>query len=179
MTSRAIEKVLAMSASMTLVTLVTGCSSGLNRSKEDQLNAQNGITMMQVHGGVEMRLPDAPLFDTDEATVRRDSLPMLDRAAQVLKRSMRPILIEGHTDNDGTLSYNMELSRQRAASVAKALIARGVPAERITTKGVAYLRPIASNDTPQGRAANRRVEILVRAESEETLLGKPKKSKKD
>lgn len=179
MTSKAMEKVVAMSASMTLVTLVTGCSSGLNRSKEDQLNAQAGITMIQVRGGVEMRLPDAPLFDTDDANVRRDSLPMLDRAADVLKRSMKPILIEGHTDNDGTLSYNMELSRARAESVAKALIARGVPAERITTKGVAYLRPIANNDTPQGRASNRRVEILVRTESEDTLLGTPKKAKKN
>jgi outer membrane protein OmpA-like peptidoglycan-associated protein len=160
------------------LTLAAGCSSGLNRSKEDQLNAQYGIETMQVRGGVEMRLPDTPLFDTDEASIRRESLPTIDRAAQVLKRSMRPILIEGHTDNDGSLAYNMELSRARAESVAKALIERGVPAERITTKGLAYLRPIASNDTPQGRASNRRVEILVRAESEETLLGKPPKVKR-
>jgi outer membrane protein OmpA-like peptidoglycan-associated protein len=91
---------------------------------------------------------------------------------------MRPVLIEGHTDNDGTLAYNKTLSQARAEAVARALIARGVPAERLTTKGMAYLRPIASNDTPQGRAMNRRVEILVRAESEETLLGRPPKKKR-
>ena len=151
--------------------LLLAGSAGLNRAKEDQLNAQTGITMLPVKGGVEMRLPEAPLFDVDESSIRKNESPMLDRAAQVLKRSMRPILIEGHTDNDGSFAYNRALSAARAEAVAKALIARGVPAERITTKGMAYLRPIASNDTRAGRASNRRVEILVRAESEDTLLG--------
>jgi outer membrane protein OmpA-like peptidoglycan-associated protein len=171
----ALSKMVAASAS---VTLIAGCSSGLNRSKEEQLNAQYGIAMQQVKGGVEMRLPETPLFDADESKVRSASVATLNRAADVLKRSMRPILIEGHTDNDGSLAYNQDLSEARAEAVAKALIARGVPAERITTKGMAFLRPIASNDTAQGRAMNRRVEILVRAESEDTLLGKPKKIKR-
>jgi outer membrane protein OmpA-like peptidoglycan-associated protein len=175
MASRALGQIVAASAS---VTLMAACSSGLNRSKEEQLNAQYGITMMQVKGGVEMRLPEAPLFDTDETAIRPDSLRTLDRAADVLKRSMRPILIEGHTDNEGSLAYNQSLSIARADAVANALIARGVPAERITTQGMAYLRPIASNSNAQGRALNRRVEILVRAESENTLLGTPKKTKR-
>ncbi|SAK58869.1 ompA family protein [Caballeronia hypogeia] len=164
-------------ACMTLA-LLAGCSSGLNRSKEDQLNVQYGITMLPVKGGVEMRLPEAPLFDVDESVLRDRNSPMLDRAAQVLKRSMQPILIEGHTDNEGSLGYNRKLSTERAEAVAQALIARGVPAQRITTQGVAYLRPIASNGTAQGRALNRRVEILVRAESEDTLLGAPGKKKR-
>jgi outer membrane protein OmpA-like peptidoglycan-associated protein len=177
MVSAVCKRVIAASVS---ATFIAGCSwwGGLDRSKEDRLNAQYGIAMQQVKGGVEMRLPETPLFDVDEANVRADSLPTLKRAAEVLKRSMRPILIEGHTDNDGSLAYNRELSQARAESVAKALISNGVPAERISTKGMAWLRPIASNDTPQGRALNRRVEILVRAESEDTLLGKPKKQKR-
>ncbi|AET91555.1 flagellar motor protein MotB [Burkholderia sp. KK1] len=158
-----------------MVLLLAGCSAGLNRAKEDQLNAQHGITMLPVKGGVEMRLPEAPLFDIDESTLRAGNSPMLDRAAEVLKRSMRPILIEGHTDDQGSLAYNRALSAARADAVAKALIARGVPAARITTQGMAYQRPIASNSTRAGRAANRRVEILVRAESETTLLGAPAK----
>jgi outer membrane protein OmpA-like peptidoglycan-associated protein len=160
------------------IVLLAGCSTGLNRAKEDRLNAQYGITMLPVKGGVEMRLPEAPLFDFDESTLRDSQSPMLDRAAQVLKRSMRPILIEGHTDNDGSFAHNRALSAARANAVSKALIARGVPAERITTQGMAYLRPIASNDTRAGRALNRRVEILVRAESENTLLGAPAKIKR-
>ncbi|WP_250453199.1 OmpA family protein [Caballeronia sp. ATUFL_M2_KS44] len=160
------------------IALLAGCSTKLNRSDEEKLNAQYGIAMQAVKGGVEMRLPEVALFDSDEATIRQGSLPALDRAATVLKRSMRPVLIEGHTDNDGPLAYNQSLSQARAEAVARALIARGVPAERLTTKGMAYLRPIASNDTPQGRALNRRVELLVRAESEDTLLGPVPKKKR-
>ncbi|GGD93211.1 OmpA family protein [Caballeronia grimmiae] len=162
----------------TSIVLLAGCSTKLNRSDEETLNAQYGITMQTVKGGVEMRLPEVALFDSDDASIRKGSLPALDRAATVLKRSMRPVLIEGHTDNDGPLAYNQALSEARAEAVARALIARGVPAERLTTKGMAYLRPIASNDTPQGRAANRRVEILVRAESADTLLGPAPKKKR-
>jgi outer membrane protein OmpA-like peptidoglycan-associated protein len=172
MAARVLEKIVAAGA---CITLMTACASGLNRSKEEQLNAQNGITMLQVKGGVEMRLPETPLFDTDEFIIRPESWNTLDRVAEVLKRSTRPILIEGHTDNEGSLAYNRNLSVARADAVAKALISRGVPAARITTQGMAYLRPIASNATPQGRTTNRRVEILVRAESADTLLGTPKK----
>ena len=167
----------ATTACLTMM-LLAACSSGLNRAKEEQLNAQYGITMLPVKGGVEMRLPEAALFDIDESTIRASDSPMLDRAAAVLKRSMRPILIEGHTDNQGSLAYNRALSAARADAVAKALITRGVPAARITTQGMGYLRPIASNDTQAGRASNRRVEILVRAESEDTLLGAPAKAKR-
>ncbi len=131
MTSKALRTVFAAGAS---VTLIAGCSSGLNRSREDQLNAQYGIAMQQVRGGVEMRLPEMPLFDVDESKIRANSLPTINRAAEVLKRSMRPILIEGHTDNDGSLAYNRELLKARAEAVAKTLIADGVPAERITTR---------------------------------------------
>lgn len=163
---------------MTLMALLAGCSTGLDRSKEDQLNAQYGITALPVKGGVEIRLPEAPLFDSDEFEFRAGQSPMLDRVAQVLKRSMQPVLIEGHTDNEGSLGYNRKLSEARAEAVAQALIARGVSAERLTAKGMAWLRPIAGNDTAQGRALNRRVEILVRAESETTLLGVPPKPKR-
>jgi outer membrane protein OmpA-like peptidoglycan-associated protein len=178
MASRVWVHIVTAGAACAAAALLAGCSSGLNRANEDRLNAQYGITMLQVKGGVEMRLPETPLFNTDESAIRAKTLPTLDRAADVLKRSMRPILIEGHTDNEGSLAYNQGLSVERADAVAKALIARGVPAERITTQGMAFLRPIASNDTAQGRALNRRVEILVRAESEDTLLGTPKKVKR-
>ncbi len=127
-----------------------------------------------------MRLPETSLFDVDKSIIRANSLPPLHRAAEVLRRSMRPILIEGHTDNDGSLAYNKELSTARAEAVAKTLISDGVPAEHITTRGVTSLRPIASNDTPQATRAraNRCVEILVRTESEDTLLGTPQKAKR-
>lgn len=131
--------------------------------------------MTPVKGGVEMRLQETTLFEFDSPTMRAQSAPILDRAAALLKRSTRPIVIEGHTDNVGPLDYNMTLSAARANAVADALIARGVPAARIKTKGMAYTEPIANNGTPEGRALNRRVEIVVRTESETTLIGQSKK----
>jgi outer membrane protein OmpA-like peptidoglycan-associated protein len=150
---------------------MAGCSSGLDRSKEEADNARAGVVVNPAEAGVEMRMPEAALFDTDEARIRPDSIAMLDRTAVLLKRSTRPVLIEGHTDNEGSRAYNDALSSARAEAVADALVARGVPAARIRTKGMAYTRPIASNDTPDGRALNRRVEIFVKTETTETLIG--------
>jgi outer membrane protein OmpA-like peptidoglycan-associated protein len=155
--------------------LLAGCASGLNRSKEEAINEKVGIVVHPAHGGVELRLQESALFDFDEASMRPESIAALDRAAVLLKRSTRPIMVEGHTDNVGPLDYNQMLSTARANAVADALVARGVPAARIKTRGIAFAEPIASNATPEGRALNRRVEILVKTETEETLLGRVKK----
>jgi outer membrane protein OmpA-like peptidoglycan-associated protein len=155
--------------------ILAGCSCGLNRSKEEALNSKVGIVMTPVTDGVEMRLQETTLFEFDAATMRPQSAAMLNRLAILLNRSTRPILIEGHTDNVGALDYNTSLSEARANAVGDALVARGVSAARIKTRGMAYLKPIASNDTPDGRALNRRVEIYLKTESEETLMGKNKK----
>lgn len=154
--------------------LLAGCASGPNRAKEEALNQKVGIVVHPMKGGVEMRMSEAPLFEFDAAAMRPASAPILNRAALLLKRSTRPILIEGHTDNVGTLDYNTTLSQARANAVGDALVARGVPAARIKTKGMAFLQPIATNETPEGRALNRRVEIIVKAETEETLMGSAK-----
>jgi outer membrane protein OmpA-like peptidoglycan-associated protein len=155
--------------------LLVGCSSGLNRSREEALNSKLGIAVNPVRDGVEMRMQETTLFEFDAATMRPQSAAMLDRVAALLKRSTRPVLIEGHTDNVGALDYNTTLSQARANAVGDALVQRGVSAARIKTRGMAYLEPIASNNTPEGRALNRRVEIFVRTESEDTLMGKLKR----
>ena len=72
--------------------LLAGCASGLNRSKEEALNQKVGIVVHPVHEGVELRLQDTALFDFDEATMRPDSIAVLNRAAVLLKRSTRPII---------------------------------------------------------------------------------------
>ena len=154
--------------------LLAGCASGLNRSKEEAINQKVGIVVHPVHEGVELRLQESALFDFDEASMRPESIAVLNRAAVLLKRSTRPIMVEGHTDNVGPFDYNQALSTARANAVGDALVARGVPAARIKTKGIAFLQPIATNDTPEGRALNWRVEIIVKTETEETLLGKLK-----
>lgn len=101
-------------------------------------------------------------FETGKATIRRSSLPVLDEAVRVLTEhpSVR-IEIAGHTDDTGTPERNLELSRQRAASVASYLEGMGVAADRMTVVGHGQDRPIANNATKDGRAENRRIEFRI------------------
>lgn len=101
-------------------------------------------------------------FDSDE--IDRRSFPLLDELAQVLRDhpNIERVYIQGHTDDVGELEYNDDLSQRRANSVRAALIARGIDADRLITKGYGERRPIAPNDTPAGRAQNRRVEFLLK-----------------
>jgi outer membrane protein OmpA-like peptidoglycan-associated protein len=152
--------------------LAAGCAAPLNRDAEVSLNKAVGIEVASVPEGVAVKLPETALFDFDKADVRADSHAVVERSAILLKRSRKPIVVEGYTDNVGTLAYNQQLSEARARSVGYALVARGVAQERIRTKGNSYDNPIASNDTPEGRALNRRTEIIVRGETIDTLMGK-------
>jgi outer membrane protein OmpA-like peptidoglycan-associated protein len=154
------------------VLLTTGCSAPLNRATETSLNQAVSIEVKPVADGVSVKLPEAALFDFGKSEVRSDAVAVIDRSAVLLKRSKKPILVEGYTDNVGTLEYNQQLSENRATAVGYALVARGVVKDRIRTKGNAYNNPVASNDTPEGRALNRRTEILVRGETMDTLMGR-------
>ena len=87
----------------------------------------------------------------------------LDMLARLLGREDGPrVAIVGHSDNQGTLELNLDLSRRRAEAVMQALVERGVPAGRMEAHGLGYLAPVASNATEEGRAANRRVELVLR-----------------
>ena len=74
---------------------------------------------------------------------------------------MKPIVVEGYTDSVGSDATNQKLSKDRAESVRAYLVSKGVPSEKITSVGKGEANPVASNDTPEGRANNRRVEIVV------------------
>ncbi|HYS65049.1 MAG TPA: OmpA family protein [Paraburkholderia sp.] len=154
------------------VLLVTGCASQLNRDKETSLNKAVGLEVAPVADGVAVKLPETALFEFGKSEVRGDAQAVVDRSAVLLKRSKKPIIVEGYTDNVGTLEYNKQLSEARATAVGYALVARGVPIDRVRTKGNAYNNPVASNDTTEGRALNRRTEIVVRGETMDTLMGK-------
>lgn len=154
------------------VLLMAGCSAPLNRDKETSLNKAVGIEVAPVANGVAVKLPEAALFDFNKSDVRSDAAAVLDRSAVLLKRSKKPIVVEGYTDNVGTREYNQQLSEARATAVGYALVARGVAMDRIRTKGNAYDNPVASNDTPEGRSLNRRTEIVVKGETMDTLMGK-------
>ena len=102
------------------------------------------------------------LFDFDRYNIRPDSAPVLDEAVQVLKDAGDvSVVAEGHTDSIGTVPYNLKLSERRANSVRTYLVDHGMAADHIRTEGFGKSRPVASNDTPEGRAQNRRVELRV------------------
>ena len=102
------------------------------------------------------------LFDFDKDVVKPESKPTLDEIAKLLQG--KPELkakIVGHTDNKGTAEYNLDLSSRRAANVVAALTGSyGIAADRLSSEGAGLTQPIASNDTDEGRAKNRRVELV-------------------
>ncbi|MBL0313234.1 MAG: OmpA family protein [Holophagaceae bacterium] len=101
-------------------------------------------------------------FDTNKSEVKPESKPALDEIAKLLKQDPGLRLkVVGHTDGTGSLDANMKLSQARGEAVVQALVAQhGVPAARLKGYGVGPLAPVATNDTEEGRAKNRRVELV-------------------
>jgi chemotaxis protein MotB len=108
--------------------------------------------------------PGDLLFDTGESTIRPGARQRLKSVAATLTQNPENrIQIQGFTDSTGSDRRNLRLSADRASAVSRYMIAQGVAANRIETAGYGATRAIASNDTVEGRAINRRVEIQVRA----------------
>ena len=101
-------------------------------------------------------------FDTAKAEVKPESKDTLEQIARLLKNASKlKLLVVGHTDNVGEFSGNMDLSKRRAESVVNALVSQyKVDRKRLTSVGVSFASPIASNDTEDGKAKNRRVELV-------------------
>jgi OOP family OmpA-OmpF porin len=104
------------------------------------------------------------LFDYDSDVIKPESEPALQEIHKLLTGTPGlKLLVVGHTDDQGSLDYNLDLSRRRARSVVKALVSRyGIARSRLEGHGVGFLAPVASNDSDQGRALNRRVELVKR-----------------
>ena len=101
-------------------------------------------------------------FDTGKADVKPESEPVLKEIAKLLQQNSKlKLYVVGHTDNVGDLTYNMKLSQNRADAVVKTLVSKyGVDTKRLKAYGVGLLAPVASNKTEEGRAKNRRVELV-------------------
>lgn len=102
-------------------------------------------------------------FDTDKAAIKPESRPTLDEIAKLLGAQPRlGVFIVGHTDSQGAFDYNLDLSRRRAEAVAAELTrSYKIPNARLRTAGVGWLAPVGSNATDDGRALNRRVELVA------------------
>jgi OOP family OmpA-OmpF porin len=110
----------------------------------------------------KIELSQTVYFDTRKATIKRVSFPLLDEVAQALRDNPTiTVRIEGHTDSQGSDKFNLKLSKNRAASVRKYLIARGIDEARMESQGFGEGVPIADNRTKDGRAQNRRVEFFI------------------
>jgi len=102
-------------------------------------------------------------FETDKARISPESFQLLDDLARAANSCPKTtILIAGHTDSQGSATYNQSLSERRAAAVSRALAARGVSPARLSAVGYGESRPVADNKTEEGRAKNRRIEFIIR-----------------
>ncbi|RJQ46084.1 MAG: chemotaxis protein MotB [Nitrospiraceae bacterium] len=133
--------------------------------------SQGGIEIKRDRRGITISVLDKLFFESGSADLRTDSQDVLDAIAKTLNTFPNIIRIEGHTDNipirNNAFSSNWELSSSRAIQVAKYFIdAHSVKPGRIAALGYAEYKPVAPNDTPQGRGKNRRVDIVILNEEE-------------
>ncbi|MBF5004813.1 OmpA family protein [Diaphorobacter caeni] len=125
----------------------------------------NDLQAQQTERGLLVTLGDV-LFEFGKADLTSQAAPRLDKLADFLREfPKRKLLIEGYTDSVGTDAINQTLSQRRAESVQQALVSRGITADRITTQGYGKAFPVADNASPEGRAMNRRVEIVIADEN--------------
>jgi OOP family OmpA-OmpF porin len=103
-------------------------------------------------------------FDVNKATFRKEAQPQLEKYAEQVRRvtAVEAVQITGHTDSTGATDYNQKLSEQRAATVKDFLVKNGVDPSKITILGMGERQPLADNGTKEGRAKNRRVEVMVK-----------------
>ena len=113
-----------------------------------------------------IRIKGNILYETGKAIIQKQSYPLLDDVAKVLRDNpdVGPVLVEGHTDNVGSRPYNLDLSNRRARSVVDYLVSKGIKKERLRAAGFGFDRPVATNDTPLGRAKNRRTAFRLVSE---------------
>jgi outer membrane protein OmpA-like peptidoglycan-associated protein len=121
-----------------------------------------GVSVTRQGENITLNMPGNVTFKTDSSDLNANFFPVLDSVSLVLKEYEKTIVeVAGHTDSTGADLYNQALSEHRAAAVAQYLTSKGVMNQRIITVGGGEGHPIATNGTPEGRQANRRVELTL------------------
>ncbi len=124
--------------------------------------AGTGVGVVRQGDNITLSMPGSITFAFNDASLQPQFYPVLNDVARTLTEYNQTVVeVAGHTDSIGSDAYNQELSVRRANAVAAYLQSQGVMQQRLITVGAGESRPIASNDTDQGRAQNRRVEITL------------------
>lgn len=148
---------------------VGGAAGGIIGDYMDKQAAEmerdlEGVTVERVGEGIKLTFRSGILFDVDKADLKPDAEQNLTKLAGILnKYDDTNILIEGHTDSDGTEEHNQVLSERRAGSVVHYLAANSVATGRISAVGYGESQPVADNATAEGKRQNRRVEVAIMA----------------
>jgi outer membrane protein OmpA-like peptidoglycan-associated protein len=145
---------------------IAGAAIGSTMDRQErelrQKTAGTGVDVQRVGDDIVLKMPDNVTFDFNSAALKPEFRQTLEGVAQTLTAYPSTFVdVMGHTDSVGSAAVNQRLSEQRAQAVAGALTGLGVQSARLATRGFGYNVPIASNDTEEGRAQNRRVEIRL------------------
>lgn len=145
---------------------LTGGSIGyymdVQEAKLRQQLQGTGVSVTRVGENITLNMPGNVTFQTNSADLNANFFGVLDSVALVLKEYDKTLIeVAGHTDDTGSDQYNQQLSERRAVTVGQYLQTKGVIADRVLTVGAGETRPIAPNSTPEGRQANRRVELTL------------------
>jgi outer membrane protein OmpA-like peptidoglycan-associated protein len=154
-----------------------GIGSYQDRQERALREATRGTEIEVERKGDEIQLtfPDTISFDFNSAIVKPELRGSLQEVAKVLNAYPSTVIgVFGHTDNVGSTAANQRLSERRAESVVGSLESFGVARARMQPRGFGYTQPVASNDTPEGRAQNRRVEIRIIPVTQEQIQAQPR-----
>lgn len=136
---------------------------GVVNSKDECPGTRAGAVVDEVGCEVEVVIElQGVHFDFDKASLKDESYAILDAAVSTLSEHGKiAVEVAGHTDSVGSESYNQDLSERRAAVVKEYLVSKGISADRLTSKGYGESSPVADNSTDEGRAQNRRTELII------------------
>ncbi len=133
-----------------------------NRLDKQARELEKIAEVKRTENGIIARLKSDILFNSGSSSLKNTTMSNIDQIADILKKyPENNIAVIGHTDSDGSESYNQSLSERRAHAVSTRLISKGVPSKYLSTEGAGQSQPIESNKTAAGRMRNRRVELVI------------------